>query len=510
VGTPRPVRLTKEELMQMTTMLGEIGTQSSNKKNGVPTESNGTVELSFDDVTLKNFDQHRQTLALLLGDTNNPTGSLVISHHVSKKPDAEVLRLCVELAESFVRRTAIGKYESEGHQESSSPRHSWRLPRGIEWKAHALEALQRRMMARARFVDRALHSVEDGIVVSDINGCIQFANRRAGEIFNVTEESLIGSDLFQQITRGENTHDTDQITGNVTQEMLLTLLVDRLAIEQEIVIGDAPPRYYTLRLSAVADDEDDAVSGLVASLSEITKHHELQQTKNDVMALVTHELRTPLTAIQGMSELLAEHDMEPTRRREMYLAINGEAKRLARLINNYLDIALLESGARPLRLSSARVGPLVERAILILEPLAKERRMRLTKHFAPNLPAVLIDADLIAQAVTNLVANAIKYSPPGSEVDVKLRADEDAMWIDVEDHGYGIPAGAITRIFEKFHRVPRAADPGVFGTGLGLTFVREAAEKHGGRITVESEVGIGSVFSLRLPLPSNGDLSSPD
>ena len=250
--------------------------------------------------------------------------------------------------------------------------------------------------------------------------------------------------------------------------------------------------------------------GIVASLSDITKQRELQQTKNDVMMLVTHELRTPLTAIQGMSEVLSQYDLDQKRRREMHLAINEEAKRLARMINDYLDITRLESGARPLRLAPARIAPLVERALLMLDPLAEQRDVRILRRFAPNLPSLFVDTDLLAQAVTNLVANAIKYSDSPSEIVVELRADGDALWIEVDDRGHGIPAESLSRIFEKFYRVPRLEDADVPGTGLGLAFVREIAEKHGGRVNVESQEGVGSVFSLRLPLLYKGEVKSPD
>jgi signal transduction histidine kinase len=248
------------------------------------------------------------------------------------------------------------------------------------------------------------------------------------------------------------------------------------------------------------NDGSRQILGIVAALTDVTQQHELQEMKTDVMTLVTHELRTPLTAIQGMSEVLAQFDVEDKRRREMHLAINEEAKRLSLMITEYLDISKLESGAQPLRLTAVRIGSLVERVLLLLDPVAAQRQIKIVRQLAPNLPGLLADADLITQALTNLIANAIKYSPIKTEIVIESRADENTLIIDVTDHGYGIPAPSLTRIFEKFYRVPRVEDADVPGTGLGLALVREIVELHGGRVTVKSELGIGSTFSVRLPL----------
>src|SRR5262245_57927521 len=176
------------------------------------------------------------------------------------------------------------------------------------------------------------------------------------------------------------------------------------------------PQYYRLRLAAVSADENRVgpVLGIVASLSDVTRQYELQQTKNDVIALVSHEMRTPLTAIQGMTELLANYDVPADRRREMNLAINGEVNRLTRMIGEYLDITRLESGAIAMRTSAVRPETLLERILLLLEPGAGERRIRLLRCFDPAAPALLADPDLLSRAFENLISNAIKYSPPDS------------------------------------------------------------------------------------------------
>lgn len=496
-GRPTVSSLTAQELQEAPPLGIEFVAQPAITGPGGAEVSNGSL---FGDTYQIEETHTKRILTLKLGRAEAPLGALLIDHQATREPQAELLRLSVELATGYLARVVGNEPEvmSERFRLLSSGKR--RLPKGVQWKTRALGILHHRIVARARFVDRALRSVEDGLLIADIRGRILFANPRAVEIFNVTERALIGSDLFERTAVDQTVAECE--SGPMRRGMrdtLVRLFVDRLPVEREITLGGAPQRHYILRLGAVSDDEEESLLGIVASLSDVTKQRELQQTKNDVMMLVTHELRTPLTAIQGMSEVLSQYDMEPQRRREMHLAINEEAKRLARLISDYLDITQLESGARPLRLTAARIAPLVERALLLLDPLAEQREMTIVRRFVPSLPPLLIDADLLAQAVTNLVANAIKYSTPSGEIIVELRADRDAVWIEVADHGHGIPPECLPRIFEKFYRVPRLEDADVAGTGLGLSLVREIAEKHGGRVAVRSEAGVGSVFSLRLP-----------
>jgi signal transduction histidine kinase len=183
----------------------------------------------------------------------------------------------------------------------------------------------------------------------------------------------------------------------------------------------------------------------------------------------------------------------------MNLAINDEVKRLTRMISEYLDITRLESGATAMRTAAVRAEPLLERTLLLLDPVAGKRGIRLLRRFAPDTPPFLADPDLLSRAFENLVSNAIKYSPEGSEVIISTAADEECIAVEVADQGYGIPDADLGRIFEKFYRVPRVEDAGTPGTGLGLAFVREIAELHRGTVSVRSDAGRGSTFTLRLP-----------
>jgi signal transduction histidine kinase/CHASE2 domain-containing sensor protein len=362
------------------------------------------------------------------------------------------------------------------------------LPKGLEWKARTLSELNARLLERAKFVNFAMRSVEDGLLIANPDGVITFANRSAGSILGAPAPSLVGQNLAQRV-------------GAVDADTLARLAAERGKIEREITIRGVRPRHYTLRMAAVSADEKGAgpLLGIVASLSDVTRQHDLQQTKNDVISLVSHEMRTPLTAIQGMTELLAAYDLDADRRREMNIAINDEVKRLARMITDYLDITRLESGATEMRLSPVRVENLLERIFLLLDPVAAQHEIRLVRRFPPDLPAFLADPDLLSRAVENLVSNAIKYSPPGTEVTISASSDGDFVSIEVADHGYGIPQADQARIFEKFYRVPRVQDAGVPGTGLGLSFVREIAELHRGSVNVRSEPNAGATFTLRIP-----------
>ena len=448
----------------------------------------------------------RDQSLMLRGEDEQPSGLLLIKAAKPSETTPESLRLCVEIATSVV----INLDEEPKMLRSDR----WNLPRGVEWKARALGTLNRRLLSRARFIDRALRAVDDGLIVSDLGGRIVFANPRAAEILNLRQRALVGSNLFQQLIdiqpqKGSVTREY----GSLARELLLRSIVGRMPVERQFGIGN-PPRYYMLRLSAVTsrDDDKSSVLGLVAAMSDVTQQHELEEMRADVMTLVSHELLTPLTAIQGMSEVLAQFDVPDERRREMHQAINDEAKRLAQMIGEYLDIARLESGKRALRLAPVATASLIQRVVLLLEPLAAQRNIRIVRDLAPALPVIMADADLMAQALTNLIANAIKYSPADTDIVITARALSNALLICVKDHGYGIPADVLPNVFEKFYRVPRLEDADVPGTGLGLTLVREIVELHGGHITAESQLGVGSSFSVSLPClpkePQNGTRST--
>ena len=220
-----------------------------------------------------------------------------------------------------------------------------------------------------------------------------------------------------------------------------------------------------------------------------------------MISLMSHELRTPLTSINGFAELLNADEELPEQAKEFVGIIANESQRLSRMINTFLAVTKLERKDRQEVLKiPLRLDEVVRETIATLQTAAKKRRIRLVEQPAQTLPPVAADKSMITQAVKNLVSNAIKYSPERTTVTVSTKLEAEAVRLCVEDRGYGIPSEAKDRVWEKFYRVVREGeDKDEESTGLGLSFVREVVEQHGGRVDLESEVGRGSKFSFTLP-----------
>ncbi len=218
------------------------------------------------------------------------------------------------------------------------------------------------------------------------------------------------------------------------------------------------------------------------------------------VAVASHELRTPLTALRGFSELLARRRFAPEEVARLATIMTRETERLARIVEDLLDLSRLERGDRPQLVrgpmdAAAAIAATVE----LLRAAAPHHQ--LTVACDPELPAVDADPDALARVLRNLIGNAVKYAPPGTVVVVRARAHGSMVEIAVEDRGPGIAAEALPRLFEPYYRAP-GAEAMAPGTGLGLAVVKALVEAHGGRATVESELGKGTCVSFTLPVAS--------
>jgi signal transduction histidine kinase len=243
------------------------------------------------------------------------------------------------------------------------------------------------------------------------------------------------------------------------------------------------------------------LAGSVLTWRLMRRETEMAQLKSDFVANVSHDLKTPLSVIRMFGETLELGRVtDEARRDEYYRVITREAERLSRLIDNVLDFSRIEGGRRRYDRAPTAVEPLLRETLeAFAYPLA-QHGFKVELSVAADLPEVEVDREAIGQAVANLIDNAIKYSGDDRALSVESRVEDGELLIAVVDRGIGIPAAEQARIFEKFYRVGRSDTQGRRGSGVGLALVRHIVEAHGGRVTVESAPGVGSRFTVRLPL----------
>lgn len=218
---------------------------------------------------------------------------------------------------------------------------------------------------------------------------------------------------------------------------------------------------------------------------------------------VTHEMRTPLTAIQGSSELISGYSLSAEKQREIGALIHRESRRLGRMIEMFLSVERLRSGQLELRREAVDADQALAAAIERVRPLAERKRTRI-EHLREGAPAVWGDREFLEYACYNLISNAVKYSPAQTAVTVRVRRADSGVVITVEDRGFGMDEDDLRNIFKKFYRAKGAERSGEEGTGLGLALVEEIIVQHGGSITVESRLGRGSRFTVKLPAAEGG------
>jgi len=217
------------------------------------------------------------------------------------------------------------------------------------------------------------------------------------------------------------------------------------------------------------------------------------------MQFVTHEMRTPLSAIQGSSELISRYPLTEEKRRQVAQLINSESKRLARMVEVFLNVERLSAGQMELKRETIEVGAMVDVCLERARPLAERKHIRIALQPIAGDLRLTGDRELMEYACYNLLTNAVKYSPRETEVTVSAFSGDGYVRIAVRDQGIGMDREEVKRIFQKFYRTRKAEESGEAGTGIGLSIVQQIVERHGGRIDVTSQPGSGSCFTLVMP-----------
>ena len=330
-----------------------------------------------------------------------------------------------------------------------------------------------------------LASMSEGVIATDTRQRIVVVNQRAGELLSFIWQEAQGKPLWEV----------------VRNEEILKASAEVLASREPKAFQVSPAAGVYLEVTACTYPADAPAGGLVLVAHDTTQSVRYQELRKEFVANVSHELRTPLTVIKGFTETLRDGAMsDPVKGPKFLGTIERHVDQLTNLVSDLLELSKLESTPELPRRVSFDIGGVVRRATDLLLPTAQRKEQKLTIDVARNLPRVLGNPDYVERAVSNLIDNAIKYTPERGRIQVSVALDGNAVVVEVSDNGIGIPPHDLTRIFERFYRVDRSRSREMGGTGLGLSIVKHVAQVHGGAIDVTSTPGQGSRFRLRLPI----------
>lgn len=333
--------------------------------------------------------------------------------------------------------------------------------------------------------ERVLAQVGDGVIFLDPDGIVLLWNAAAEAITGLTADAVLGRRIDEIVPGWPTVEERVHVARNATGR--------RPAQVVPLEIGG---RDLWLSISGVESSD-----GRVYTFRDLTEEHRLEKAKSDFVSTVSHELRTPLASIHGAAMTLQRHrgGLTGDIGRQLLNVIAEQSDRLSRLVEQILLAGRLDSGKLDVSNESFDAAKLT-RAVVEATRVALPGRLTLEVRSPDSLPLVVGDPDRARQVLSNLLENAIKYSPDEGRIEVELFAARDGVRFSVRDGGLGIPAGEHERIFEKFYRLDPEMSRGIGGSGLGLYICRELVRRMDGHIWVNSRVGAGSTFSFVLPL----------
>lgn len=376
----------------------------------------------------------------------------------------------------------------------------------VKQQTMTLEREKKRVLDEKERVDSIIRSIGEGLVVVDGDGKIQFMNPAAERLLGLDQKGAKGVPI-PQLMKGE--HTLALAKGPLRDG------ADHVTKEVELKSSNEDTQRIVQASTAVIENEDGKTVGMVSVLSDITKQKQLDEAKSKFVAHVSHELRTPLLSIQeSLALLLGKEIGEVTPEQEKFLSIaQRNIGRLSRLVNDLLDVAKLEAGKIELHPIPFELRDMVHHVVETVRSWAEGKGVTIGEEYPEKSIQVVADPDRLTQVVTNLLGNAIKFTPEGGKISVEINpeqsapgmAEEPGVAVSVQDSGIGIPKQDQKRIFEKFEQVSLASPQGVSSTGLGLTIAKEIVELHGGRIWVDSSEGEGSRFTFAIPRRLKGE-----
>ncbi|HEX8110700.1 MAG TPA: ATP-binding protein [Kofleriaceae bacterium] len=430
-------------------------------------------------------------------------GQLLLSVGASENeaPSLETWRDLLARMSQMYYETDQDRDELESSIESSS-REMQRLYQELKQKAEAERAEQDAILRAT------LESANEGILVVDNHQGVIAVNRRFVEMGRIPDEVVATHDRRTVIAAAlTKVKMADAILARTDE-----LYESDVTVRDEIELVDGALMDW---FSTPVRTPDGVKVGRVAFVRDVTAERHAQQqlqrareaaeaasqAKSQFLANMSHELRTPLTAVIGLSDLLLmERDPLVPRQKEYLEGVASSGRHLLALVNDVLDLAKIEAGKTELKLESVPIHDAIEEGLTTISPLAVTRGVILEPATIVAVPNVRADRLRLRQILYNLISNAVKFTDRGGRVRVRARRDDDRVSIAVMDTGIGIATRDLTRLYRSFEQLtlPSGDRPG--GTGLGLALTKRLVEMHGGTIDVESELGVGTTFTVRIPV----------
>jgi two-component system phosphate regulon sensor histidine kinase PhoR len=363
------------------------------------------------------------------------------------------------------------------------------LARDINVMADELKQKIQNVEQQHHRIEALLSKMVEGVLAIDRNGKAVFANTAFCEMVGLREDRIQGRS-YLEITRSDQL--SDYITALLKEDM-------PLEAKEITLFGSDGEKNFAVQASRIQEDHPDA--GLVLLVfHDITRIKRIEQIRKDFVANVSHELRTPLTALKGSTELLLDGGYRnPDESRKFLEIMDKQLRNMQNLVSDMLNLAAVEETRTGLRREVVPLDVLIEDTLSLIRPLAEKKNQEFFVHLPPEKIFLNVDPSQITDALMNLLDNALKYTQEGGTIELTVRIEKENLIFQIRDNGPGIPVNQISRIFERFYRVDKSRSREVGGTGLGLAIVKHAIENHGGTVSVQSEPGRGSLFTLILP-----------
>jgi two-component system phosphate regulon sensor histidine kinase PhoR len=383
-------------------------------------------------------------------------------------------------AENFSKGNFAAKvYPPKDHELKS-------IAESLNWMAKQLDEKLDIIGEQNNLQQVVLKSMKEGVLAVDYEERILLLNETASEILNISDQNSLGKTLQEVVRISE------------IQKFFKKLITEGNPQETEIILQHDKDKFLLLSGTMLFDMDNKALGALVV-FNDISNLKHLDTLKKDLVANVSHELRTPVTTIKGFIETLKEGAIDDPKNATRFLnIISKHIDRLNLLIDDLLTLAKLEQKPEEIKMSAEKIQPLLKSVIEDFEFKAKEKKITIEINCDDDLTA-RINKHLMEQAISNLLDNAVKYSDKKTQIEVAARLENEELLIIVKDEGYGISHEHIPRLFERFYRIDKGRSREEGGTGLGLAIVKHIINTMHGTIDVESAVGHGTTFTIKIP-----------